>query len=328
MPSETTDSFFRFLAQLNRRHYDWGWIYLLAVLYVGLIGPGNLLAGRKLRDYRLRILLLLATIGVFALIFNAVGRRGQGEASVIHSLSYARAIDGDTYNVTQWIDVFATHGAQYAIQHNAPDNLYATGQDYEAVNGVIESGKGGRLMVDIPMFSRRALLHQAEMKGANIPVEILTWDGTDGLKQLTLKVGSDFAKQIVEGWVVQGNQVYEMRPTDGRLEFRKSDAVPITTFLKYGQKQQQPYMYIRGTPYGTEVTNVDAQYRELVKPLIGWGLRTEDLDRLNATNAGTSRQAQLFLFARSPESFCVTGAQLGHEIGYVLYRLDLFKPGT
>src|SRR5215469_7079634 len=165
MAYETSDSFFRVLAQLNRRHYDWGWIYLLAIAYVGLIGPGNLLAGRKLRDYRLRILLLLATIGGFALIFNAVGRRGQGETSVIHSLSYARAIDGDTYNVTQWIDVFATHGAQYTIQHNAPHNLYGTGQDFEMVNGWIESGKGGRLTVDIPMFSRRALLHQAEMKG-------------------------------------------------------------------------------------------------------------------------------------------------------------------
>jgi hypothetical protein len=325
---ETSDSFFRTLVQLNRRHYDWGWIFLLAVVYVGLIGPGNLLAGRKLADYRLRILLLLATVGVFAWIFNAVGRRGQGEVSVIRSLSYARAIDGDTYNVTQWIDLFATHGAQYTIQHSAPHNLYATGQDYETVNAWIDSGKGGQLMVDIPMFSRRALLHQGEMKGANIPVEIVAWDGTDKLKELTLTVGPEFTKQIVEGWVVQGNQVYGMRLTDGRLEFRNSDAVSITTFLKYGKEQQQPYVSINGSPYGNEVTNVQAQYEELVKPLIGWGLRTEDLDRLKTLDASTSGQAQLFLFARSPESFCLTGSQLGHETGYVLYRLDLFKPGT
>lgn len=329
MAYETSDSFFRVLADLNRRRYDWGWIYLLAILYVGLIGPGNLLAGRKLGNYRLRILLLLATVGGFALIFNAVGRRGQGEASVIHSLSYAKAIDGDTYNVTQWINVFATHGAQYTIQHNAPHNLYATGQDYETVNGWVETGKGGQLTVDIPMFSRRALLHQAEMKGANIPVQILNWDGKNGLKQLTLTVGPEFTKQIVEGWLVQGNQVYAMRVTDGRLEFRNSDALPITTFLpKSGYQPQNPYAYGYGTPYGNEVTNVDAQYRGFVKPLIGWGLRTEDLERLNSSDASTSGQAQLFLFARSPESFCVMGSQLGHEIGYVLYRLDLFKPGT
>lgn len=329
MTAETSESFFTVLAQLNRRHYDWGWIYLLAIVYVGLVGPGNLLAGRKVGDYRLRILLLLACIGAFALIFNAVGRRGQGEASVIHSLSYAKAIEGDTYNVTQWIDVFATHGAQYTIQHNAPDNLYATGQDYETVNGLIESGKGGRFMVDIPMFSRRALLHQAEMKGDNIPVQILNWEGTNKLKQLTLTVGPDFSKQIIEGWLVQGNQIYAMRLTDGRLEFRNSDAQSITTFLpKSGYQPQNMYGYGYGIPYGNGVTNVDAQYRELVKPLIGWGLGTEDLERLNNTDASTSGQAQLFLFARSPESFCTTGSQLGHEIGYVLYCLDLFKPGT
>lgn len=323
----TSDSFFRVLAQLNRRHFDWAWIYLLAIVYVGLIGPGNLLAGRKMRDYRLRIMLLLATVGVFAWIFNVVGRRGQGEASVIHSLSYAREIDGDTYNVTQWIDVFATHGAQYAIQHNAPHNLYATGQDYEAVNGLIESGKGGRLMVDIPMFSRRALLHQAEMKGANIPVQILNWEGADGLKQLTLTVGPEFTKQIMQGWVVQGNRVYGMDIVDGRLEFGHSS--PLIDFLpKSGYQPQNPYANMYGSVYGNETTNVDAQYRELVKPLIGWGLRTEDLERLKPSDAGVSGRAQLFLFARSPESFHVSGSQLGHEIGYVLYRLDLFKPGT
>ena len=141
--------------------------------------PANLLAGRKLADYRLRIVLLLATIAGFALLFNAVGRRGQGEASVIHSLSYARAIDGDTYEVMQWINVFATRGAHYTITHAAPHNLYATGQDYEPVNGLIESGKDGRFIVDIPMFSRRAFLHEAEMKGANIPVKIVSWEGAE-----------------------------------------------------------------------------------------------------------------------------------------------------
>ena len=144
MPSQVTESLLRSLSQLSRRQYDWGWIYLLAMVYIGLIGPGQLLVGRKVADYRLRIVLLVAAVGAFALIFNLVGRRGQGEASMVHTLSYARAIDGDTYDVTQWINVFATRGAQYTIQHNAPHNLYATGQDYEAVNGMIESGTGGR----------------------------------------------------------------------------------------------------------------------------------------------------------------------------------------
>ena len=82
---------------------------------MGLVGPGNLFWGRKFANYRLRIGLLLATIAGFAWLFNAVGRRGLGEASVVHTLSYARAIDGNTYDVMQWINVFATHGADYKI---------------------------------------------------------------------------------------------------------------------------------------------------------------------------------------------------------------------
>ena len=111
------------------------------IAYAVLAGPVNLRAARKLADYRLRIALLLATVAGFALLFDLVGRRGQGEANVVHSLSYARAIDGDTYDVMQWVNVFAARGANYTITHAAPHNLYATGQDYESVNGLIESAK-------------------------------------------------------------------------------------------------------------------------------------------------------------------------------------------
>ena len=158
---------------------SWSLIYILAIAYAALVGPANLRAGRKLADYRLRIALLLATVAGFALLFDVVGRRGQGGACVVHSLSYARGLVGDTYDVMQWVNVFAVRGAHYTITHAASHNLYATGQDYEPVNGVIESGKDGRFVVDMPMFSRRAFLHEGEMKGANIPVKIVSWDGAD-----------------------------------------------------------------------------------------------------------------------------------------------------
>ena len=54
---QNNDAFFRVLAQLERRRYSWGWIYLMAMAYVALVGPGQILAGRKLPDYRLRIVL-------------------------------------------------------------------------------------------------------------------------------------------------------------------------------------------------------------------------------------------------------------------------------
>ncbi len=325
-PLQTADSFLGALAQLSQRHYNWALIYLLAIAYTALVGPVNLRAGRKLADYRLRIALLLATIAAFALLFNFVGRRGQGEASVIHSLSYARAIDGDTYDVTQWINVFATRGAHYTITHAGPHNLYATGQDYEPVNGVIENGKAGRFVVDLPMFSRRAFLHEAEMKGANVPLKIVSWDGSGTLMHLVLTAGADFNRQVLDGWLVQGDRIYAMRSTKNGLEFGDSDWQSLQTFVSAAGLPPTAVVY--GYSQANTVTDVEGQFRKCARPLIAWSLGAVDFTRLNASSPAANERVQLYLFARSPEGFCITGTGLGHETGYVLYHFNLFKPAT
>jgi hypothetical protein len=228
--------------------------------------------------------------------------------------------------VTQWINLFATRGAHYTIQHSAPHNLYATGQDYEAVNGWIESGKDGKFIVDIPMYSRRALLHQAEMKGADISVKIVNWEGAGKLKQLTLTVGSDFTKQILDAWVVQGNQIYTMKVSEGRLEVGNSYEEPLSALMS--APNPAPSGYMGRAEYESEPVNEDAEFRKLAKPLIAWSLGTQDFTLARMSSGEIDRHAQLFIFARSPQGFCVTGSQFGHEIGCVLYHLDLFKPGS
>jgi hypothetical protein len=323
---QTADTFFRALTGMSQRNYNWGLIYLLAIAYAVLAGPGNLRVGRRLADYRLRIALLLATIAGFAWLFDLVGRRGQGEASVIHTLSYARAIDADTYDVMQWVNVFAVRGGKYTITHAAPHNLYATGQDYEAVNGVIESGKDGQFVVDIPMYSRRAFLHAAEMKGPRIPVKIVSWDGAETLNRLVLNVGPDFTKQILEGWLVQGDQICAMRLTKDGLEFGEAEKQSLQAFV-FASGQTRAGVAFRYQPVN-EVTNVEAEFRKLVKPLIAWSLGAEDFKRLNAPSPAANGKVELFLFARSPAGFDITGPGLGKETGYVLYHFNLFKPET
>jgi hypothetical protein len=324
--NQTADSFIRVLAGLSQRRYSWGGIYLLAIVYMVLVGPANLRAGRKLADYRLRIALLLGTIAAFTLLFDLMGRRGQGEANVVHSLSYARAIEEDTYDVMQWVNVFAARGSHYTITHAAPDNLYATGQDYEAVNGWITDGKDGRLVVDIPMYSRRAFLHEAEMKGARIPVKIASWEGQARLKRLALTIGPDFTKQILEGWVVQGDGIYAMKITKGGLEFDDSYRESLAGFVATVHPQQFQFGY--QPPRANTDIDVEGEFRKLAKPLLAWSLGDRDFTQWDASSAAASGRAQLFLFARSPQSFCITGSELGHEVGYVLYQLDLIKPGA
>ena len=326
MMAQSAGSILGILARMSQRRYSWGGIYLLAILYVAAAGPANLLAGRKISDYRLRIALFLAIIGGFALLFNFVGRRGQGEANAVHSLSYARAIDGNTYDVTQWVTVFAARGAQYTITHAAPHNLYATGLDYEAVNGLIENGRDGRFMVDIPMFSRRAFLHEAEMKGANIPLKISSWDGGRTLERLVITAGPDFPKEILEGWMLLGDRIYPMKIANGGLVFETSDSETIEEFVasippEYGMSFGPNY-----GPIADQATNEDSQFRQLAKPLVAWGLSLEDFTRLKGSSPAPADQVQLFLFARSPASFGIAGSSFGRETGYVLYQFDLLKP--
>ncbi len=319
--SQISDSFFRALAGLSRPKYNWGLIFLLAIVYVALVGPGNLVAGKRFADYRLRVGLLLGTIAAFAVVFNIVGRHGQGEANVVDTLSYARMIDGDRYRVTQWINLFATKGAHYTIQHSAPHNIYTTGQDYESVNGTIENGKDGRFVVDIPMFSRRALLHEGEMKGPSIPVQVASWDGTGTSRRVALTVGPDFTKEIVAGWLVQGGRVYTMKLTDGRLEFNDSNSQSVTSLPLVND--QQP-VFMRQREYDSDTVNEAEVFKKLAEPLIGWSLSTEDFTAAHSTDG----RAELFLFARSPRSFDVAGSQFPREIGYVLYHVNVFKPGS
>lgn len=327
-PSQISDSFFRTLSRLSQRQYHWGWIYLMAIVYMLLVGPAQLSFGRKLANYQMRILLLLGTIAGFALLFNFVGRRGQGEANLVHSLSYARLIEGDSYDVMQWVNVFAAHGDHYTIAHKAPHNLYSTGQDYETVNGWIQGGKDGRFVVDVPMFSRRAFMHEAEMKGANIPVKVVTWSGADELKQLVLNVGPDFTKQILDGWVVRGDKVYSMKSTPAGLEFGTTNTLSLNKFLDNSNLQPFGGNYNYYNPRDGTI-DVTGQFRSLARPLIGWSLGVGGATdgRPVSASAGDGR-AQLYLLARSPESFGVTAPGLGREVGYVLYHFDLFKPGT
>lgn len=323
-PTQTADLFFNALARFSQRQYGWAGICLLAILYAALVGPVNLRLARRLADYRQRIALLLATIAGFTFLFYLAGRRGQGERSVVHSLSYARAIDGRAYDVLQWVNVFVAQGSRHTITHAAPHNLYATGKDYEAVNGVIESGKDGRFVVDLPMFSQRAFLHEAKMEGPDIPLEILKWNGAEALEQLVVSVGPDFSRQVLEGWAVEGDQIYPMQLWNETLVFGNSNHQPVEEFMSAAALLQ--FEVVNGQLREQEVANDERRFRKLAGPLVAWSLGTVDFTRWRESPRTAHGRIQLFLFARSPAGFGISSAGLGTETGYVLYHFNLFRP--
>lgn len=320
-PEQTTDSLLLLLSRMSQRQYNWSGIYLLSLLYLALVGPGIFYYARKWTDYRWRIALLLATVAAFSVIFNWVGRRGQGEASVIHSLSYARAIGGEDYDVMQWGNVFAVHGAYYSITHDAPHNLYATGRDYEPVNGVIFNGKEGRFVADIPMFSRRTYLHAAEMKGADIPAKIIRWDGG---KQFVISIGGDFSKQVLGGWAVLEDRVYAMKLKNDCLEFDDAYKERYEAFVSNVGQPWASMMYDR--PQTKAPADSEEHFQKMAKALIPWSLGPGWATNQLSGASAPEKRVQLFLFARSPKGFAIKNAGLGSEVGYVLYHFILAPP--
>ena len=326
---QLSETILRALAGLTRPHQSWGLIYLLTIIYIAVVGPGNYLLGKRVQDYRWVMSAMLLAVAVFGLLFHHLGRRGQGEVSAVHSLSYARAVGDTTYEVTQWINVFVSRGNFYTIRHAAPHNLYATANDFEPVNGVIRGGKDGVFAVDIPLYSQRAFLHQARMTGDDTWVQVMTWPaGRD--QEFALAVSPHFLSQPLKIWALYHDTIYPMRLTDGVLV--SESGKPLSQFLSSTRLLQtvtpNPYTYTGGRPGNVDGTvDVETLFSGFVELLMGWSLGGVDGFRYQVTgHTPDDDRLQLFIFARSPNSFNIAARDFGREVGYVLYHRDCVRP--
>src|SRR4029079_1256038 len=83
----------------------------------------------------------------------------------------------------------------------------------------------------------------------------------------------EFTKQILKGWVVQGDQVYPIEITDGRLEFRSAASQSLSWLVSPNGSQPAPYV----NPYDQNGNiDVEGEFKKLAVPLMNWGLNTRD----------------------------------------------------
>jgi hypothetical protein len=320
--------FFQQLKELTRPEHNWTIIYTMVAVYIVLIGPVNYLCGRKRREYRLALLLFLALVAGFGFGFNLVGRRGYGERTAVHTLSYARQIGVGIYDVTQWVNTFVTSGAVYSITHPCEFNLYSTCQQDEAVEGIIRNGKEGHFQVDIPLYSSRALLHRGKMKGHDLAVEVLNWKAGATLSALELSYDPGFPQEVIEIRALYQNQVYLMRQRDGHIEMVSGGGTRLENYISsdlirgegrrvrgYGWEEEEP-------PQSPEKV-----FRRLLHGVIAHGMGlTEDVFDYYVSSRRPRDSVELFIFTRSPEGFGLSEKHFRSETGYVLYHLRLFKP--
>jgi hypothetical protein len=326
-PWRLEDGFFQALKGLVRPKHNWPVIYLTLFCYLVLVGPVNYLIGRK-SGFGRAVVFFFMTTAASACLLGVLGRRGYGETAAIHSLSYARSVGADQYDVTQWINVFVEHGDYYTLSHPGDHNIYSTCQDFEKVNGVLQSGVGGQFAVDIPVFSSRPFLHRGKMKGGDLGVKVAEWRQTDTLEKLTLSVGPGFPEKVAEMWALYHDRFYEMSRSEGRIRVDSYRGTDLATFLS--PERVRVVVPVSGS-YSDDSNRRDADseqvLRGMVRPLIGRSIGgTESFSYYLDPAPPSADRVQLFIFAESPNSFALVGKGLGREKGYVLYHLDVLRP--
>ena len=320
---------FQRLSGLVRPEHNWLLIYLLLLTYVAVIGPINYIIARKAKDFRFTVLCFLAAVAVFGLVLSLLGRRGYGETTAVNTLTYARPLGEGEYDVTQWANVFVLSGGNYTIAHTGAHNLYSTCQEYEAVRGLVHSGRQGEFVVDMPLYSSRSYLHRGKAKGHELGLEVAEWEGDGRLERLTLSVGAGFPDDFIEAWAFHGDRFYPMRLKEQCIELAWGQGETIATFLSQEHLDMLVTHYLPYPAAYEPGKKSPAQvFREMVRPLIARSIGgTQNFRHYVDVPPSSADRLQLFIFARSPQEFGLVGKGLGKESGYVLYHLDVFKPG-
>jgi hypothetical protein len=307
------------LSSLTRPTVSWTVIHLLALAYIGVIGPLHYRYRRKL-DYRVSILAFLVTVAIFGTLFAVVGRRGYGESQTVNSLTIARTLGGGRYDTMQWINAFATTGDLYTLTHDAPANLYGS-ISADAGTSRILSGKDGRIQLDIPLYSSRTFLHRAVMTGADATVTVENPGAGLTLSNLRLRTGPEFPKNFVEARLFADGSYYDLTLRDG--VFQVTDKSPKTTSQNYWKETLAPYSY--NNPYDQN-RDKDA-HRQLMPLLAARTLAvTELFPQTVVPPANLPQPWKLCIVAPAPESFRLRGPGFERERGWVLYVQDIIQP--
>jgi len=323
------EALFGNLSEMTRPRHNWALIYLTTAVYIVLIGPVNYLFGRRRRDYRLTLLFFFATVAGCAYLLGLIGRRGHGEATAVHSLAYARPIDADHYDATQWVNAFVIRGATYDITHDSPHNFYSTCQEFEAVRGSILNGRDGMFRVDIPLYSARAFLHRGKLAGHHLALRVAGWSGDERLEGLVLDYEPGFPVDAEDMWALHRDTFYRLAIDGGRIHARMHGRLSVDAFLPESELTGLSSRYVRG-PFGDDESGEvppEKVFRRLRRLLIGRAVGgTEGFAQSFTRPPPAKDRVQVFIFARSPDTFRVKGEQFGKRMGYVLYHIDLFKP--
>ena len=320
------------LARLVQPRHNWPLLIALTLLYGLLVTLGCYLLARKTAGRWPPLLAFLVLVVGFSAGFGAIGRQGYGQGAV-YTLSYARPVGDRTFDVTQWISAFVTHGAEYEVKHAAAHSLYTIYPDTESVRALIHSGKDGTVRVDMPICSRQSFVHRGKMTGDDLALRVVSWADGAGPEKLILASGPGFPQQPLGLWAVQGQRVYPLRLANGQVRAGGAPAAPLAEFIGPGLTALQnasgyAYAGIGGRDGGRpDPAAAEGVFRNLLWPVLARGLGGSKDFRCSVTvpesAAEAAERVEVFVFARSPDGFRIGGDRFGREVGYTLYHLQV-----
>jgi hypothetical protein len=302
--------------------FQWAMIYLMAFLYVILIGPVNFVVGRRVRDYRWSVAFLVGCVALFALIFNLLGR-GYGNQSAAHSLAYARPLSDGYADVTQWCNVFAARSGEFALTHNSPHNIYATCQQYERVNAVAFNGRDGKLIADIPLNTSRSFLHRGKIKCDAPRATVTEWEATAILKRLRVRLQSADELRLENAWVFFNGRIYTLLAEGNELTLAGQAGVKPEDFLSPNE------MHFGFTPswdHETETLSPLEQFRKSARAIVLRAVGSPSVAQSFEETMMRRERAQLFLFVKSPDALKIAHRDFSRQISYALFHIQLFDP--
>lgn len=327
---DTSDLMFSRMKQMTKADHNWPLIYVMALVYLLVIFPGCWLIGRRRADYRVTYGVMIGAVVLFSMGFKAVGQRGYGEATALHSVTIARPAGDGRLLIQQWTNLFVTDGDDYQISHPGDGLLYSSGQTNEAVNGIIVNLPGGAFIVDVPPFSSRTIASSAVLPDQPLNVTATLLDARESrLRDLRVSCDPALVAAMQEAAVLFHGNVYTMaRQDDGALQLR-GGGVPLNNFLQTDSWSQG---YYGPGFYGWEDDPDPEQlFQTAMRPLVARSLGIHDDDSLKTTEMANDR-VRLFVYADMPEELSpqceyVDGDPLqAQKVGRVLYVIDLFPP--
>ena len=326
----------RLLPEITKPNIPWGFIYLLTVLYVVLIGPVYYM--QRKRDYRVMLAAFAVTVVLFAWLFTVVGRRGYGEKQILHSVGYAESLGGNRHAATQWMHAFATSSDRYQFQFPGNGNAYASLTDSGTVKASVSNGADAAFQADIPLFSGRPFIHSGTLIGDDTTVEITDW------KTLTKKAGSDngklgsfrikpnanFPKIIARMTVQHRDRLYDMeRDGDEWHTENQSNSSELHAWFSDKQFNEYSGYYDRSEEHLTGEARLDSRLIQCGPLFMAKLLGAKAYTRQRITKPDLDADSvRLFIYARTPQGFVVPAKDFQYGGGYILYSQTLRNPAA